>query len=112
MQKAAACGADALILDLEDSVAPSRKAIARKMVASFLANAPRGEQAPKLIVRVNALDTWLTEDDLTAVVAGAPDAILLPKASSGRRHFRILASALPWRRPRPDCRTAAFASTR
>jgi len=83
MQKAAACGADALILDLEDSVAPSRKAIARKMVASFLANAPRGEQAPKLIVRVNALDTWLTEDDLTAVVAGAPDAILLPKASSG-----------------------------
>lgn len=83
MQKAAASGADALILDLEDSVAPSRKAVARKMVAAFLGSAARGAQAPKLIVRVNALDSWLTEDDLSAVVAGAPDAILLPKANSG-----------------------------
>ncbi|MBC7283057.1 CoA ester lyase [Hoeflea sp.] len=83
MQKAAACGADALILDLEDSVAPSRKIIARQMVAAFLANAPSGAKNPKLIVRVNALDTWLTEDDLTAVVPGAPHAILLPKANSG-----------------------------
>lgn len=83
MEKAAASGADSLILDLEDSVAPSRKAEARKIVASFLGNAPRGPQSAKLIVRVNALDTGMTEDDLTAVVPGAPDAILLPKANSG-----------------------------
>lgn len=83
MLKAASSGADALILDLEDSVAPSRKTEARQMVASFLANAPRGSGAPRLIVRVNALDTGLTDDDLSAIVSGAPDAILLPKANSG-----------------------------
>ncbi|MDP3525182.1 MAG: CoA ester lyase [Hoeflea sp.] len=83
MEKAAASGADALILDLEDSVAPSRKAEARRMVASYLAGADRSDQAPKLIVRINALDTGLTDDDLAAVVPGAPDAILLPKAGSG-----------------------------
>tara|TARA_R110002020_G_scaffold12842_6_gene46689 strand:+ start:577 stop:1479 length:903 start_codon:yes stop_codon:yes gene_type:complete len=83
MEKAAASGADALILDLEDSVATSRKIEARRMVASFLSGADRGAGAPKLIVRVNALDTGLTDDDLAAVVAGAPHAILLPKAGSG-----------------------------
>ncbi|KJS20419.1 MAG: citrate lyase [Hoeflea sp. BRH_c9] len=83
MEKASDCGADALILDLEDSVAPSRKAEARQIVASFLATARRDAHAPLLIVRVNALDTGLTNDDLAAIVGAAPDAILLPKANSG-----------------------------
>ena len=83
MAKAADSGADALILDLEDSVAPSRKEEARQIVASFLAAASRAPGAPKLIVRVNALDTGLTDADLAAVISGAPDAILLPKANSG-----------------------------
>ncbi|MDP2732489.1 MAG: CoA ester lyase [Hoeflea sp.] len=83
MEKARDCGADALILDLEDSVAPSRKAEARQIVASFLATAKRDALAPRLIVRVNALDTGLTNDDLAAIVGAAPDAILLPKANSG-----------------------------
>ncbi len=83
MEKAAACGADALILDLEDSVAPSRKAEARQIVRDFLIGAKRLYPAPKLIVRVNALDTGLTSDDIAAVVEGRPDAVLLPKAGSG-----------------------------
>jgi citrate lyase subunit beta / citryl-CoA lyase len=83
MAKAAGSGADALILDLEDSVAPSRKAEARQIVASFLRDAKRGARSPRLVVRVNALDTGLTDDDLAAVISASPDAILLPKANSG-----------------------------
>ncbi|MEQ8481561.1 MAG: CoA ester lyase [Hoeflea sp.] len=83
MEKAAGSGADALILDLEDSVSLSRKAEARELVADFVANAGRAFPAPRLIVRVNALDTGLTDDDLAAVIRARPDAILLPKAGSG-----------------------------
>ncbi|WP_421779129.1 HpcH/HpaI aldolase/citrate lyase family protein [Hoeflea sp.] len=83
MEKASTSGADALILDLEDSVSPSRKAEAREHVAKFVAGAERTFPAPRLIVRVNALDTGLTDDDLTAVIGARPDAVLLPKAGSG-----------------------------
>jgi citrate lyase subunit beta / citryl-CoA lyase len=77
------CGADALILDLEDSVAAERKSRAREMALAYLKeHAPRTSR-PRLIVRVNALDTGLTDADLDAVVAGKPDAILLPKAEGG-----------------------------
>lgn len=83
MEKAAASGADAIILDLEDSVAETRKAEGRACVAEFLRSTPRGAGQPKLIVRVNSLDTGWTDDDLAAIIAAAPDAVLLPKASSG-----------------------------
>lgn len=83
MFKAKSSGADALILDLEDSVAQSRKTDARQMVAAFLASTKSQSASPRLIVRVNALDTGLTDDDLAAIVSGAPDAILLPKANCG-----------------------------
>jgi citrate lyase subunit beta/citryl-CoA lyase len=73
-------GADALILDLEDSVAAGRKAPARETALAFLkAHADRH----RLVVRVNALDTGLTDADLDGVVAGRPEAILLPKAEGG-----------------------------
>jgi citrate lyase subunit beta / citryl-CoA lyase len=76
-------GADALILDLEDSVAAERKPGARQTALAYLKDhAPRAAR-PRLIVRVNALDTGLTDADLDAVVAGRPDAILLPKAEGG-----------------------------
>jgi citrate lyase subunit beta/citryl-CoA lyase len=83
LQKAANSGADALILDLEDSVAPGRKAEARQIVATFLKDAEKSPGSPWLIVRINALDTGLSDDDLAAVVSAAPDAVLLPKAGSG-----------------------------
>jgi len=76
-------GADALILDLEDSVAGDRKAEARATALAFLKDAGKADKRPQLLVRVNSLDTGLTDADLDAVVAGRPDAILLPKAEGG-----------------------------
>jgi citrate lyase subunit beta/citryl-CoA lyase len=73
-------GADALILDLEDSVAAERKVAARGTALAFL-KAHAGQH--RLVVRVNALDTGLTDADLDGVVAGRPEAILLPKAEGG-----------------------------
>jgi citrate lyase subunit beta/citryl-CoA lyase len=73
-------GADALILDLEDSVAAERKVAARETALAFL-KAHAGQH--RLVVRVNALDTGLTDADLDGVVAGRPEAILLPKAEGG-----------------------------
>jgi citrate lyase subunit beta / citryl-CoA lyase len=72
--------ADALILDLEDSVANDRKAEARKITLGFLKEVGTAARRPRLLVRVNSLDTGLTDADLDAIVAGRPDAILLPKA--------------------------------
>jgi citrate lyase subunit beta / citryl-CoA lyase len=76
-------GADALILDLEDSVAADRKAEARATALAFLKDVGTTDKRPRLLVRVNGLDTGLTDADLEAVVAGRPDAILLPKAEGG-----------------------------
>jgi citrate lyase subunit beta/citryl-CoA lyase len=78
--KADGSGADALILDLEDSVAPANKPIAREKVPAFLADRPRGRRTAQLWVRINPLDTEYALADLAAVVAGAPDGIMLPKA--------------------------------
>jgi citrate lyase subunit beta/citryl-CoA lyase len=76
-------GADALILDLEDSVAAGRKAEARTTALGFLKEVGTAARRPRLLVRVNSLDTGLTDADLDAIVAGRPDAILLPKAEGG-----------------------------
>jgi citrate lyase subunit beta/citryl-CoA lyase len=82
-EKALGCGADALIIDLEDSIAPDRKAEARGIALSFLRDAAALTKRPRLYVRVNGLDTGLTDADLDAVVPGRPDGILLPKAEGG-----------------------------
>ena len=83
LDRAMQSGADALILDLEDSVAPSGKAAARKVTAEFMAATASEPKRPRLIVRVNALTTGMTDADLDGVMAGAPDAILLPKTVGG-----------------------------
>lgn len=70
--------ADALILDLEDSVAPDQKAPARTITRGMLDARKAGQ---KLYVRVNALDTGLTLADLAAVMPGRPDGIVLPKCA-------------------------------
>lgn len=79
LSKVDTCGADAIILDLEDAVAPSNKASARRMVADFLKARPPELRSIQLWVRVNPFDTGLTAEDLAAVVAGAPDGIVQPK---------------------------------
>jgi citrate lyase subunit beta/citryl-CoA lyase len=88
--KAAASGADAVILDLEDSVAASAKDAARVAVAAHLA-ADRGGAA--VFVRINPLDTDLSADDLAALAGLSPDAIMLPKAE-GAASVRLLADRL------------------
>ncbi len=77
MEKALGLGADALILDLEDSVALEKKAEARGAVAAFLA---RPGRPVTLFVRINPLDGGMAADDLAAVLPGRPDGIVLPKA--------------------------------
>ena len=76
--KADACGADALILDLEDSVAPGRKALARDAVKNLLGATTRNWQ---FFVRINPLGTGLTLDDLAAIVRPGLDGILIPKVN-------------------------------
>ena len=81
------CGADVLILDLEDSVAPSEKASARARVAHLIENEPK--RGWSFFVRVNALDTGLALDDLAAVVKPGLDALLIPKANGAADLERI-----------------------
>ena len=81
------CGADALILDLEDSVAAAEKSAARARVAGLID--PEAKRAWTFIVRVNALDTGLTLDDLAAVVKPGLDALLIPKVNGAADLERI-----------------------
>lgn len=74
--KAAASGADAIILDLEDSVSPANKEMARAAVADYLT----GAREVVTLVRVNPLDGHMTAADVAAIAAARPDAIMLPKA--------------------------------
>jgi citrate lyase subunit beta / citryl-CoA lyase len=83
LAKAVGAGADALILDLEDSIAPARKEAARAGAAAFLMQTVPLQTRPRLIVRINGLATGLTDADLDAVVPARPDAIMLPKAEGG-----------------------------
>lgn len=81
LAKVDGCGADAVILDLEDAVAPTRKAAARDMAADFVGARPPGTRTGALWVRINPLDGGHALADLAAVVACAPDGIVLPKAA-------------------------------
>ena len=83
LQKGLESGADALILDLEDSVALDGKAQARIISLDFLKAARQQAKRPLLIVRINALTTGLSDADLDMIMPGAPDAIMLPKSEGG-----------------------------
>lgn len=83
LAKSLASGADCLILDLEDSVVPAAKSKAREEAAAFLAATITKSPRPRLYVRVNALDSGLTDADLEAVMGAAPDGIVLPKCLNG-----------------------------
>ena len=78
--KAAASGADAIIIDLEDSVSPANKPKGRDAVAEFL-------QSPcdtAVIVRVNPLDSGQTASDLAAILPNAPQGVMMPKAEGAQ----------------------------
>lgn len=80
LDKARTLDADALILDLEDAVAPDAKELARAQVASALREGGFGRR--ECIVRVNALDTPWGLDDVRAIAQAGADAVLLPKVES------------------------------
>lgn len=79
--KAADTGADAIILDLEDSVTPANKARARELTLGWLQASRNAPGAQGRWVRINALDSGMWRDDLAAVMPGAPDGIMLPKSA-------------------------------
>ncbi len=84
MEKALTSGADALILDLEDAVKPESKSMARQTVAQFLGR----KRSIPCFVRVNALETGQTAEDVTAL-AHAPDGIVLPKCEGPKDIARL-----------------------
>jgi len=77
LEKARTLPADALILDLEDAVAPDAKEIARQQVCDAVKAHGFGKR--EIIIRVNGLATPWGEADLAAAAAAKPDAILVPK---------------------------------
>jgi citrate lyase subunit beta/citryl-CoA lyase len=88
MRKAVTSGADAVILDLEDSVVPERKAWARKDVVAFLAGT--GREVP-LFVRINALGSPFLRDDIEALASVKPDGLVLPKAEGSASVLELAA---------------------
>ena len=79
LEKAKTIPADALILDLEDAVAPDAKPLARDRVCAAVKTGGYGGR--EIVIRINALETPWGTDDLLAACAAAPDAILVPKVA-------------------------------
>jgi citrate lyase subunit beta/citryl-CoA lyase len=88
LAKAEGTGADALILDLEDAVSAANKGLARSQAAQFL----HGRQRPRrsqIWVRINPLDSRLALTDLVAIVAAAPDGVMVPKCNGAEELRRV-----------------------
>ncbi len=83
LKKGVGSGADAIIVDLEDAISPERKAAARDTTLAYLKEVQPLAKRPKLMVRINGLQTGLADADLDVIVAGKPDSIMLPKAEGG-----------------------------
>lgn len=87
LQKAKTLAADAIIMDMEDAVAPEMKETARQTIAAALAEGGYGNR--EIIVRTNGIDTEWFEADIAAAVAAKPNAILVPKVSSKEEVLKI-----------------------
>ena len=101
VEKAFTLGADAVILDLEDSVAPAEKAAARQPLAAALAANAGRKPRSRGYVRVNAMGTEYCFRDLTEVVGPGVDGVVLPKvaAQAHTAHAAVLAHQLVNHRP-------------
>lgn len=89
LDKARSLDADALILDLEDAVAPDQKPLARQQVCAAVNAGGFGHR--ELVIRCNSLSSSWGEDDLAAAAATAADAICLPKVESAAEICRAVA---------------------
>jgi citrate lyase subunit beta/citryl-CoA lyase len=88
LAKGGESGADALILDLEDSVAAARKPLARNMVTAYLLAQAGSERRPRLWVRINPLGEGGLPDT-AAVVRAAPDGLVIPKVNGPADLLRL-----------------------
>jgi citrate lyase subunit beta/citryl-CoA lyase len=88
LEKAKGIPADALILDLEDAVAPDAKADARSRVCAAVRSGEYG--AKELAIRINGLGTEWHEADLAAAAAAGPDGIVVPKVNSAAEVARLV----------------------
>ena len=102
LEKARILAADAIILDLEDSVAPEAKGLAREQIAQAIAAGGFGKR--EIWVRTNALDTPFWADDVKMAAKAKPHAILVPKVS---RVDDLRAIGAPFARRRPIRRSAS-----
>src|SRR3954453_13259569 len=111
LDKGMASGADVLLVDLEDSIAPAGKAAARASAAAFLKAADPEKRRPRLYVRINGLQTGLTDDDLDAIIPCAPDGVMQPKAEGGSAviHLDAKLTAREALSGRPDGATTIIA---
>jgi citrate lyase subunit beta/citryl-CoA lyase len=80
LEKAKTLPADAIVFDLEDSVAPGQKEMARSQIRAALENGGYGGR--ELIVRINGLDTPWAQDDFAAIAPAGPHAVLVPKVNA------------------------------
>ncbi|MEJ0074322.1 MAG: CoA ester lyase [Alphaproteobacteria bacterium] len=92
LEKAKTLAVDGVILDLEDAVAPDAKAMARDQVVAAVKAGGFGPS--EVFIRVNGIETPWFADDLNAALAAAPDAILVPKVSTGEQPEQIGARLL------------------
>lgn len=90
LEKAKGIDADALILDLEDAVAPDAKVEARERVCAAVRSGEYGYR--ELAIRVNGIGTQWHEDDLAAAAQAGPDAVLVPKVNSAEEVHALVAA--------------------
>lgn len=90
--KACATAADAVSFDLEDAVAPARKAEARNLVAGFLATQAGRDPGKLVIVRVNRVESGLLEEDLAAILPTRPALVNIPGVESAEDVFAVVAA--------------------
>ncbi len=90
LEKAKDIPADALILDLEDAVAPDAKPEARERVCAAVTGGGYGRR--ELAIRANGLGTPWHDDDLKAIAAAGPDAIVVPKVNTADEVRQLVAT--------------------
>lgn len=83
LEKCLSSGADAVIVDLEDAIAADQKQAARANAAAFIKSLPASTAHPPIFVRVNGLESGLTDADLDAVLPAKPCGVVLPKGEGG-----------------------------
>ena len=108
LEKAKSLPCDAVILDLEDAVAPDAKIAARDQVAAAVKAGGFG--AREVLIRINGLDTPWCSDDIDAAVAARPDAILVPKVSTAQA-LEVVGQRLLDMRADPHIRVWAMIET-